>query len=158
VRAKFTLPCLLLIAALGEGTAAGQSGNGYLVAGEGSRSGSSTTQVAAGGELVIASTVGIGAELGFFSEHSSFGFVNLDGSLHLLRHAAKGRVDPFIAAGYTRASDLLAGGNGANFAIGLNYWLTHRFGIRAEFRDMVFSSGLPSSVNYWAIRGGIAFR
>ncbi len=148
----------MLIAALVEATASAQSGIGYINAGVGSRSGSSTAEFAAGGELVIASTVGIGAELGFFSEHGSFGFLNLNGSVHLFRHAAKGRIDPFITGGYTRASDLLASGNGANFGVGLNYWLTHRFGIRAEFRDMVFSSGLPSSVNYWAIRGGIAFR
>jgi hypothetical protein len=158
VRAKSVFPYLLLIAAVVEGTASAQSGDGYLSAGVGSRSGGSTGEFAAGGELVIASTVGIGAELGFFSEHGSFGFLNVNGSLHLLRHAAKGRTDPFITGGYTRASDLLASGNGANFGVGLNYWLTHHFGIRAEFRDMLFSSGLPSTVNYWAIRGGISFR
>jgi len=98
VRAKSVFPYLLLIAAVVEGTASAQSGDGYLSAGVGSRSGGSTGEFAAGGELVIASTVGIGAELGFFSEHGSFGFLNVNGSLHLLRHAAKGRTDPSLPA------------------------------------------------------------
>ncbi len=157
VRAKSMFPYLLLIVGLVEGVAAGQSGNGYLNVGVGSNSGSAYTAVATGGELVLGQTVGVGGEAGAILNHSSFGFVSLDGSVHLLRNAAKGRVDPLVTGGYTRAFAIFAGANGANFGAGFNYWLTHRFGIRAEFRDMVFSSGLPV-VNYWSIRGGIAFR
>lgn len=59
----------------------------------------------------------------------------------------------------TYASDLFTSANGANFGVGLNYWLARHFGVRAEFRDMVLS-GSPSgaTANFWAIRGGIAFR
>jgi hypothetical protein len=157
VRAKYIFPGLILVAGLIEGVAAGQSGNGYLNVGVGSGASSAQTEFAAGGELVLAQTVGIGGEIGALLRHSSFGFTSVDGSVHLLRNAAKGRVDPFVTGGYTRAFDIFSGANGANFGVGFNYWLTHRFGVRAEFRDLVFSSGLPT-VNYWAIRGGIAFR
>ncbi len=99
VRQKLLFPLLLLIAALFEGHAAAQRLNGYLVVGPGSRSGDATTEFAGGGEFVIASTVGVGAELGVLDEHGSFGFVNVNGSLHFGRHVP--RVDPFITGGYT---------------------------------------------------------
>jgi hypothetical protein len=148
---------VILVAALIEGVAAGQSANGYVNVGGGSASGSALTEFATGGEVVVAKAIGFGGELGFASQHSSFGFVSLDASFHLLRHAATGRFDPFVVGGYTRAFDLFSGANGANFGLGLNYWVTHHLGVRAEFRDMVFSTGSPTT-NFWAFRGGIAFR
>jgi hypothetical protein len=147
----------MLIAVLAEGVATAQSGIGYIDAGPGSNSGLAYAALAAGGELVLGQTVGVGGEAGAVLSHSSFGYLSLDGSVHILRNAAKGRFDPFITGGYTRAFAIFAGANGGNACAGFNYWFTHRFGIRAEFRDMVFSRGLPN-VNYWAIRGGIAFR
>jgi hypothetical protein len=157
VRARSILPFLILMAALIEGVAAGQSANGYLSVGGGAASGSALTEFAAGGEVVVAQTIGFGGEIGVASKHSSFGFVSADASFHLTRHAATGRLDPFIVGGYTRAFDLFSGANGANFGLGLNFWLIHHLGVRAEFRDMVFSTGIPTT-NFWAFRGGIAFR
>jgi hypothetical protein len=157
VRAKLIFPYLMLAAALVEGVAAGQSANGYLNVGVGSNSGSADSEFAAGGEVVFGRTVGIGGEIGVLLRHSGFGFASVDGSVHLLRSAGNGRFDPFLTGGYTRAFDIFSGANGANFGAGFNYWLTHHFGVRAEFRDLVFSSGSPT-VNYWVIRGGIAFR
>jgi hypothetical protein len=166
---KSVLADLMLVAGLVQGVAAGQSGNGYLSVGGGSRTGADLansseafTQVDAGGEFVAAQTIGFGGEFGIVKKHSSFGFVSLDASFHLLRNASSaqgttGKVDPFVTGGYTRASDILSGANGANFGVGLNYWLTRHFGVRAEFRDIVFSSGTPTE-NFWAIRGGVAFR
>ncbi len=147
----------LLIPILLTGIAAGQSANGYLTAGVGSGASSTIGEFAGGGEFVVAQTVGIGGELGVVTKHSSFGFFSLDGSVHLLRHAASGRFDPFVSGGYTRAFELFSGANGGNFGFGLNYWLTDRVGVRVELRDLVFSAGAPST-NYWVFRGGIAFR
>lgn len=144
----------LLIPIVLAGIAAGQSANGYLNAGIGSGASSTIGEFAGGGEIVFAQTVGIGGELGVVTKHGSFGLFSLDGSVHLLRHAASGRFDPFVSGGYTRAFEIFSGGN---FGFGLNYWLTHRVGVRVEFRDLVFSSGAPST-NYWIFRGGIAFR
>ncbi len=95
--------------------------------------------------------------MGIVKRHSSFGFVSLNASFHLLRHAATGKVDPFITGGYTKTYNGFSGANGTNFGFGLNYWLRRRFGVRAEFQDMVFTSGVPTT-NFWTIRGGIVFR
>ena len=170
MRAKSVLPCLTLLASLVGSVAAGQSANGYLIVGGGSSTGAGCctyqgnngfAQYAAGGEFVAAQTIGFGAELGGVKKNNSFVFVSVDASFHLLRNASSargtGKVDPFITGGYTHASDLFTTANGANFGVGLNYWLKRHFGVRAEFRDMVFpASGVTA--NFWAIRGGIAFR
>jgi hypothetical protein len=166
VRGKSVLPRLILIAGFAGGVAAGQSGNGYLIAGGGSSTGAGCcayqgdngfTQYAVGGEFVAAQTIGFGVEFGGVKKNNSFIFASLDASFHFLRNAASGRADPFITGGYTHASDLFTTANGANFGVGLNYWLKRHFGVRAEFRDMVFpASGVTA--NFWAIRGGIVFR
>lgn len=161
-----------LAAALSTAAMADQSGNatvaanGYVNVGGGWTSGglifpssspcTAFTQGAAGGEVVIAQTLGLGGELGSVKRHSSFGFVSLDASFHLLRHAT-GKADPFFTGGYTKTYNGFSGANGANFGFGLNYWLRRHFGVRAEFRDMVFTAGVPTT-NFWAIRGGIVFR
>lgn len=164
---------VFLAAAFSRAAMADQSGNetvtanGYVNFGGGSTTGglifpssspgTAFTEGAAGGEVVIAQTVGLGGEVGIVNGHSFFGFVSLDASFHLLRHAATGKVDPFITGGYTKTYDLFSSGNGANFGVGLNYWLRRHFGVRAEFRDMVFTAGVPTT-NFWAIRGGLVFR
>jgi hypothetical protein len=165
VRSKSILAWLILLAGLVQGVAAGQSGNGYFSAGGGSSTGAGCctyqgntgfAQYAAGGEFVAAQTIGLGAELGGVKKQSSFVYLSVDASFHLFRKAS-GKADPFITGGYTHASDLFTTANGANFGVGLNYWLKRHFGVRAEFRDMVFpASGVTA--NFWAIRGGIAFR
>jgi hypothetical protein len=170
LRSKSILAWLIPLAGLVQGVASGQSGNGYFSAGVGSGTGAAcctyqhdagfVAQYAAGGELVAAQTIGFGVELGGVAKHSSFVYVSVDASFHFLRNASsaqgtKGKLDPFVIGGYTYASDLFASANGANFGIGLNYWLARHFGVRAEFRDIVFPG---SGANFWAIRGGIAFR
>jgi hypothetical protein len=171
--AKSILPCLILLGGFLEGVATGQSGNGYVNFGCGSISNTYLTpnaaksEVAIGGEVAAAQTVGFGGEVGYAgwgrNEVVGFGLVSLDASIYLTRHAATGKVDPFISGGYTRAINLFSIVNaakivnGANFGFGLNYWLTHHFGVRAEFRDAVFPGG-STTTNFWVIRGGIAFR
>ncbi len=166
VRSKSILAWLIPLAGLVQGVVAGQSGNGYLSAGVGSSTGAGCctyqgdhgfAQYAAGGEFVAAQTIGFGAELGGVKKNNSFVFLSLDASFHPLRHAATGKLDPFVIGGYTYASDLFAHANGANFGVGLNYWWARHFGVRAEFRDIVFPAN-GVTANFWAIRGGIAFR
>jgi hypothetical protein len=132
------------------------SGNAFVDAGGGSIAGSGFTEFSGGGEAIFSHIVGVGGELGFVSRHSSFGYGSADVSVHFLPHFA-GKVDPFIVGGYTYGSDLLAGASGGNFGAGLNYWMTHHIGVRAEFRDIIFA-GSSSRVNGWAIRGGVVFR
>jgi hypothetical protein len=173
MRAKSIPFWLILLGGFLEGVAAGQSGNGYAAFGGGSISNTYLTpdatksEVAIGGEVVAAQTVGFGGEVGYAASRKpdfiGFGLVSLDGSFHLTRHAATGKVDPFVSGGYTRAINLFSIENaakivnGANFGFGLNYWFTHHFGVRAEFRDALFPVG-STTTNFWVIRGGIAFR
>jgi hypothetical protein len=115
-----------------------------------------------GGEVVAAQTVGFGVELGGVKKNDSFVFVSLDTSFHLFRNASaaqrtSSKLDPFLTGGYTYESDLFTSAKGANFGVGLNYWWARHFGVRAEFRDMVFPAS-SATANFWAIRGGIAFR
>jgi hypothetical protein len=169
--AKSILTWLIPLAGLVQGVAAGQSGNGYLSVGGGSSIGAGCctyqgnagfAQYAAGGEVLAGQTVGFGAELGGVKKNNSFVYVSLDASFHVLRSASSaqgtsGKLDPFATSGYTYASDLFTSAKGANFGIGLNYWLARHFGVRAEFRDIVFPAS-GATANFWAIRGGIAFR
>ncbi len=151
MRAETIFQVLILLAAFVQAVAA-QSANGYIAGGSGS-----SVQGAGGAELVIAQTIGIGGDFGFIDSHSSSGFASVDGSFHFNRHAATARVDPFVIGGYSRAFSIFSGANGANFGFGLNFWFAHHFGVRGEFRDMVFP-GNSSTNNNWVIRGGIAFR
>src|ERR1700691_507129 len=106
MRAKSILGCLILLGGLLEGVAAGQSWNGYVNFGGGSISNTYFTpnaaksEVAIGGEVVAAQTVGFGGEVGYAASRKpdfiGFGLVSLDASFHLTRHAATGKVDPFI--------------------------------------------------------------
>jgi hypothetical protein len=170
--AKSILPGLILLGGFFEGIAAGQSGNGYATFGGGSISNtyltpnSAQSEAVIGGEVVFAQAVGFGGEAGYATSRNDFvgfGLVSLDASFHPTRHAATGKLDPFISGGCTRAINLFSIDDaakveyGANFGFGLNYWLTHHFGLRAEFRDAVFPVG-SATTNFWVIRGGIAFR
>ncbi len=166
-----SLACLIPLAGFFQGVAAGQSANGYFSAGGGSSAGAGCcihpgnpgfAQYAAGGEVVAVQTVGFGAELGGVKKNNSFVFVSLDASFHLFRKVSaaqrtSSKLDPFLTGGYTYESDLFTSAKGANFGVGLNYWWARHFGVRAEFRDMVFPAS-SATANFWAIRGGIVFR
>lgn len=139
--------------ALCAGAAAAQSADGFLSLGVGSGGSGAVAEPSGGAELVLGQTVGIGAQIGAILRQGSFGFVSADASYHLARNAKSGRLDPFIEGGYTRAFKLFSGANGGNFGFGLNYWFARNLGIRAQFRELLFSGN-----NYWAFSAGIAFR
>jgi hypothetical protein len=135
------------------GVAAAQSADGYLSLGVGSGAGGAVAEPSGGVELVLGQTVGIGGQLGAVLGQGNFGFVSADGSYHLARNAKSGKLDPFVEGGYTRAFQVFSGRNGGNIGFGLNYWFARNLGIRAQFRELLFSGN-----HYWAVSAGIAFR
>lgn len=117
-----------------------------------------TLQFGVGGEAVLDKSVGIGAEIGGIGMRQYFGnsvvgVFSPNGYYHFVRREDK--FDPFVTAGYTM---IFRSGhaNLLNFGGGVNYWFHHRLGARFEFRDQVHVDG--SSVHYWGVRAGLAFR
>jgi hypothetical protein len=122
------------------------------MSGIGSRDEKLTSQAAVGGEGVFSKGIGVGGEIGAIFGHNSFAVFSLNGYYHVPVSSGD-IVDPFVTAGYTRATDLLGGANAFNGGAGLHYWFYKRLGLRAEVRDFT-SSGLG---HFWGFRLGFAF-
>jgi hypothetical protein len=105
---------------------------------------------------LAASRVGLGAELGLFSR---LVVVSLNGTLHFGGTRSSRVLVPFVAGGYTQMG--VGDGDGSfpawNVAAGADYWLTRRYGVRAEFRDHIHPDD-RGTVQYWSLRAGIVFR
>ncbi len=75
-------------------------------------------------------------------------------AFHFIPKDSLRRVDPFVNGGFS----LLAGRGGA-FAIhyggGINYWLHRRIGLRAEFRDHLWSPESGEAIHLVDFRFGI---
>ena len=118
-----------------------------------------TLHLGAGVDAVLFKGFGVGAELGALGPREDFagnvlGVASVNGYYHFLHGRPK--ADPFVTAGYTvmfRSGSI----NLFNFGGGLNYWFVPRLGLKVELRDHVYSPQ-RSSVHYWGIRLGLAFR
>jgi hypothetical protein len=142
------------IVALFAPAALAQNSNGYLLAGAGSVDSKLIGHAAVGGEKVFKKGIGVGAEIGLITGHSSFAVFSVNGYYHIPNSTIDRKLDPFITGGYTGATNVVsAGSNLGNVGVGLNYWFRRHFGVRAEFRDFV-SGGDQVPV----FRGGITFR
>lgn len=118
-----------------------------------------TLQFGVGGEAVLGKGIGVGAEIGAVGTRQYFGdsvvgVLSPNGYYHFV-HGKGIKIDPFVTGGYTL---IFRSGhaNLFNFGGGLNYWFRTRLGGRFEFRDQVHTDG--SSVHYWGVRFGLAFR
>jgi len=150
---------LILLAFACVAVSAAQSSNGYVFVAPGGVTccGSTTTtlHIGGGGEGIIGKGFGVGAEIGALGPTQylaeSIGAFSANGYYHFI-HAKDRKLDPFVTGGYTL---LFRGGtaNAGNFGGGVNYWFSRHFGIRAEFRDHVYSSD-----HYWGFRFGVTFR
>ena len=134
--------------------ALGQSSNGYLVGGIGTRDEKLTSQAALGGELVFYKGVGAGAEIGAIMGHNSFGIISFNGYYHIPVSDPPARVDPFVTVGYT-AGVSVSTDNLYNVGAGFHYWFYRRVGLRFELRDIVVPGARPSS-HFWGFRLGFA--
>ena len=149
---------LMMIFALAA-VAVAQSSNGYVFVAPGGVSccghTQSTLHVGGGGEAILWKGLGVGAEVGavgptqYLSE--GFGVFSANGYYHLLRGKDR-KLDPFVTGGYTL---FFRSGvaNLGNFGAGANYWFSKHVGLRAEFRDHIYTTD-----NYWGFRFGVAFR
>jgi hypothetical protein len=117
------------------------------------------SSVRVGGEAVLGKGIGLGAEVGALGTRQYFadsvvGVFSPNG-YYLFVHGNDIKIDPFVTGGYTL---LFRSGhaNLFNFCGGLNYWFRTTLGGRLEVRDQVHTDG--SSVHYWEVRFGLAFR
>jgi hypothetical protein len=135
--------------------------HGYLSFGPGGATSDGHTSGAmymgGGGELISRIGLGGGAEVGYTTPWRSFrsgiGIASANGSFHFNR---SGSVVPFVTGGYTlffRSGHA----NGFNAGAGVNWWLSHRIGLKVEVRDHV-GLGRFNDVQLWAVRAGITFR
>jgi hypothetical protein len=140
----------------------GTYGLGYAFAGFGAVSGGGesmgTLHVGGGGEAVFGDAVGVGAEIGYLGPFESLGdgigVFSVNGSYHFLPRQSR-KLRPFVTAGYTLGFRE-GHENLWNFGGGVHYWLNQRVGIRAEFRDHVWTSG--ETAHLWGARIGVVFR
>jgi hypothetical protein len=148
-----------LAPAVAAAQAAGRDGFGYAFGAPGVASGEATTfHAGGGGEMVLGSNVGMGAELGYVGGlplfGQGFGLVSTNVSYHFASTSEEPRLRPFVTSGPTLvfgARQLLW-----NVGGGFHYWVTPRWGLRVEVRDH-FLAGSSGS-HLWGARFGVAWR
>jgi len=155
---KISILLLMLSAVL-----AAQSTNGYVFFAPGgvTESGYTSTTFHAGGgvDLMIAKGIGANIELGaIWPSESPASVVGMfsPGATYYFRRGKELKLEPFVSGGYT----LMFREGHANLGYvggGVNYWMSRKVGLRAEFRDHI-AAQCCSTVNYWGIRIGLAFR
>ena len=94
----------------------------------------SAWQAAVGGEYRFANGLGIGAEIGGLDELAQISF---NPYFHFNTLDRRGKLVPFVTAGFTGAGNMEFGENWLNFGGGVDYWIKNRVGARFEVRDMV---------------------
>ncbi len=134
-----------------------RKGWGYGYAGFGGSSAGTAFHVGGGGEILLASGFGLGAEAARFGATSRFAnnsvtVISAGLSYHFgARHLSR-KLVPFMTGGLSLANSRSGGGN---FGGGVQYWVHERVGLRLEFREHIFSSDSPFIS---AIHVGLAFR
>jgi hypothetical protein len=153
---------LLLVLAFAAAAAA-QSTSGYIFVAPGGATGSARTeatlQAGGGVEVALPKHFGAGAELGALSPVNSWGdytlgVFSLSGYYHFYKGRTK-RIDPFVAAGYTRFFHN-GSANLFHFGGGANIWATRHLGAKVELRDQIDTQ--YNTIHYWGFRLGLAFR
>ena len=151
---------LLLISLGFAAMAAAQTSHGYVYVAPGALTSGgynqATLHAGGGGEAIIAKGIGVGAEVGYLGPTAymgeGFGVFSANGYYHFI-HRKDSKLDPFVTGGYTlffRSGTA----NLANFGGGVNYWFSRHVGLRAEFRDHLYTG----SEHYWGFRFGATFR
>ena len=118
-----------------------------------------TAQIGGGGEFLIVKGLGLGLDLGYLAawEHFAEGLavISPDVSYHFLPREGKGKVVPFVTAGYTYFYQS-GGQSGANVGAGMHYWFKDHVGLRFEVRDNMMLGG--GTVHEVGFRIGLALR
>jgi hypothetical protein len=103
------------------------------------------------------------AECAQIGQYNAFNALigSADFSYHFGRHAAPGKVDPFVLAGFSVVGPSQKGnGRGSpagNFGGGANVWLVRHAALRFEFRDVVGANFWPYD-HAFSFRVGMTFR
>lgn len=109
-----------------------------------------------GGGAEFLTPVGFGAsvEVGRLGKNRTWiNHVSVDGTHHFLRRDE--RVEPFVAAGYTRFFEGGEGVNTFNFGGGVNVWAAPRVALRIDVRDHVYAE---TATHVPSVRFGVTIR
>jgi hypothetical protein len=130
---------------------------GYVLAGLGDFStGSNGFQIGGGVDAIVFKGFSVGGELSHIAAGSNQLLLSANGSYHFLNGSKANKFDPFATFGYSRflrSSTVGADANAVNFGGGVNYWLSNKFGLRADFRDHIGTGG----GSLIGLRGGLVF-
>jgi hypothetical protein len=160
VRMRTLCMVLISVTAVGARTATAQA-LGYGMVGPAGYSGffgssASLVHAAGGAEFLVGGHAGAGGEFGVLANSSSVLFVfSGNAVLHLSGRSAPR--SPFITGGYTHMESGDASFAAWNIGVGLDLWIKDHVGVRIDFRDHVRPEA-RGNVQYWTVRGGIAFR
>lgn len=117
--------------------------------------------VGGGGEWLLASGLGVGAEAHYLWETRSFTAGSSALSINATYHHGAGRRDnnwvPFGTMGFANSIPFEDGEAGFNYGGGITYWFRRSKGLRIEFRDYVHSDPFET-FHSWQIRTGLTFR
>jgi hypothetical protein len=155
----------LLFALLWGGVATAQNTREYLFLAPGAESPVGSHEgtlhgygAGAGGELLLGSHFGVGAEIGGMAPgkgkaSETIGIFSANAYGHLRREKS---FDPFVVGGYSMFfRDFTA--NGGNVGVGANYWFHENVGLLLEGRDHYAKiQGVPTHI--WEFRIGLTFR
>jgi hypothetical protein len=148
-----------------------QQSHAYIYAGPGGISVAGDTgkvlYAGVGGEGIVGSGIGLGAEAGVIRQvsqgwHGVLGLASGNFYYHFVHDLD--RSDPFVTVGYSsafRGAHHEAGqdrgqANLINFGGGLNYWFRPNTGIKLEFRNHLRPNRGPNA-DYWSFRFGLTF-
>jgi hypothetical protein len=137
------------------GLGTGMAGSGYHPV---------VDQVGFGGEGFLYKGLGLGAEAGYahWGPFAQAWIGSADASYHFGRHAARGKVDPFVVGGFSIFGPTSSGGGrgapGGNFGGGLNLWLGKHAALRFEARDHGGGDDYIPGNQYLSFRIGVTFR
>jgi hypothetical protein len=136
-------------------------GQGYLTFGLGPgsyRTSPLFKEVSFGGEGFLYKGLGVGGEVAYasYGGYDRTAWIgSVDISYHFGRHAAPGKVDPFLLGGLSVVGPTQRGGGrgspAGNFGGGLNVWVAQHAALRFEVRDVV-------GAEFWTYTHNVTFR
>jgi Outer membrane protein beta-barrel domain len=113
-------------------------------------------QIGGGVDAFVFKGFSVGGELSHISSGANQFLLSANGSYHFLNGSKANKFDPFATFGYSRLMNsgaIAPDANAVNFGGGVNYWLSDKFGLRADLRDHIGTAG----GSLIGLRGGLVF-
>jgi hypothetical protein len=118
----------------------------FVLAGLGNFSGAggNAFQIGGGLDTIVYKGLSVGGEISHLTVEPNQFLLSGNVAYHILNGRRANRIDPFATFGYTRfmRSSLVGpDANAINFGGGVNFWLSNKFGLRADLRDHIGTAG-----------------